>query len=136
MNCWAAILHDDQSIRRLVGNCPALRGNTRIQLFEISQQTNIQLLVKLYSVFMLCKMCCFEFAISSDQHGVENKRHLCLLSPKQDFHPSPLSYTLAFQVLNLHGWYFLTTEYLEFQHCIKKLAVWFYDILDQLDLVF
>lgn len=31
-------------------------------------------------------------------------------------------------------WYFLKAEYLEFQHCIEKLAVWSYDILDQLDL--
>ncbi|XP_058628833.1 uncharacterized protein LOC131538758 [Onychostoma macrolepis] len=39
MNRWAAILHDYQAIRRLVGNCPALRGRTRIQLFEINQRT-------------------------------------------------------------------------------------------------
>ncbi|XP_059389973.1 uncharacterized protein LOC132123402 [Carassius carassius] len=39
MNRWAAILHDYQAIRRLVGNCPALRGRTRIQLFEVNQRT-------------------------------------------------------------------------------------------------
>ncbi len=38
MNRWAAILHDYQAIRRLVGNCPALRGRTRIQLFEVNQR--------------------------------------------------------------------------------------------------
>ncbi len=38
------------------------------------------------------------------------------------------------RVLNLHGWYFLATEYLECQRCNKKLAMWSYDILDQLDL--
>ncbi|RXN36530.1 cyclin-dependent kinase inhibitor 1C-like protein [Labeo rohita] len=38
-NCWTAILHDNQAIRRLVGNYPALRGQTRIQLFEVNQQT-------------------------------------------------------------------------------------------------
>ncbi|XP_051954038.1 uncharacterized protein LOC127623665 [Xyrauchen texanus] len=39
MNRWAAILHDYQAIRRLVGNCPALRGNTKIQLFDLNQRT-------------------------------------------------------------------------------------------------
>ncbi|KAL1269398.1 hypothetical protein QQF64_031687 [Cirrhinus molitorella] len=39
MNCWAAIIHDYQAIRRLVGNCPALRGQTRIQLFAVNQRT-------------------------------------------------------------------------------------------------
>ncbi|XP_059379105.1 uncharacterized protein LOC132114800 [Carassius carassius] len=39
MNHWAAILHDYQAIWRLVGNCPALRGRTRIQLFEVNQRT-------------------------------------------------------------------------------------------------
>ncbi|XP_016115196.1 uncharacterized protein [Sinocyclocheilus grahami] len=39
MNRWAAILHDYQAMRRLVGNCPALRGRTRIQLFEVNQRT-------------------------------------------------------------------------------------------------
>ncbi|XP_016104298.1 cyclin-dependent kinase inhibitor 1C-like [Sinocyclocheilus grahami] len=39
MNRWPAILHDYQAMRRLVGNCPALRGRTRIQLFEVNQRT-------------------------------------------------------------------------------------------------
>ncbi|XP_077081364.1 uncharacterized protein LOC143734933 [Siphateles boraxobius] len=39
LNRWAAVLHDYQAIRRLVGNCPALRGRARIQLFEVNQRT-------------------------------------------------------------------------------------------------
>ncbi|XP_051953220.1 uncharacterized protein LOC127623061 [Xyrauchen texanus] len=39
MNRWAAILHDYQAIRRLVGNCSTLRGKTKIQLFDINQRT-------------------------------------------------------------------------------------------------
>ncbi|XP_016104299.1 uncharacterized protein [Sinocyclocheilus grahami] len=42
-------------------------------------------------------------------------------------------YKTVRRVLNLHGWYFLATEYLECQRCHKKLAAWSYDILDQLD---
>ncbi|XP_056103250.1 uncharacterized protein LOC130082422 [Rhinichthys klamathensis goyatoka] len=39
LNRWAAVLHDYQAIRRLVGNCPALRGRANIQLFEVNQRT-------------------------------------------------------------------------------------------------
>ncbi|XP_056614654.1 uncharacterized protein LOC130429852 [Triplophysa dalaica] len=39
MNRWSAILYDYQAIRRLVGNCPTLKGKTRIQLFEVNQRT-------------------------------------------------------------------------------------------------
>ncbi|XP_067280900.1 uncharacterized protein [Pseudorasbora parva] len=42
-------------------------------------------------------------------------------------------YKTVRRVLNLHGWYFLATEYLECQRCHKKLAAWSFDILDQLD---
>ncbi|XP_051959644.1 uncharacterized protein LOC127627336 [Xyrauchen texanus] len=42
-------------------------------------------------------------------------------------------YKTVRRVLNIHGWYFLATEYLECQRCHKKQAAWSYDILDQLD---
>lgn len=38
-------------------------------------------------------------------------------------------YKTVWWVLNLHGWYFLATEYLECQHCHKKLASKFPAIL-------
>ncbi|KAL7851275.1 hypothetical protein AOLI_G00216310 [Acnodon oligacanthus] len=37
------------------------------------------------------------------------------------------------RVLNINGWYFLATEYLEGHQCQKKVAGWSQDILEQLD---
>lgn len=39
------------------------------------------------------------------------------------------------RVLDMSGWYFIATEYLECSSCKKKVAGWSQDILDQLDLI-
>ncbi len=42
-------------------------------------------------------------------------------------------YKTVRRVLDVSGWYFMGTEYLECRSCKKKLAAWSKDILDQLD---
>ncbi len=42
-------------------------------------------------------------------------------------------YNTVRKVLDMSGWYFMVTEYLECCSCRKKVAGWSQDILDQLD---
>ncbi len=42
-------------------------------------------------------------------------------------------YKTVRRVLDVSGWYFMGTEYLECRSCKKKLAAWSHDILNQLD---
>ncbi|KAL0147535.1 hypothetical protein M9458_057163, partial [Cirrhinus mrigala] len=42
-------------------------------------------------------------------------------------------YKTVRRVLDVSGWYFMATEYLECRSCKRKLAAWSQDILDQLD---
>ncbi|ROL46207.1 hypothetical protein DPX16_8610, partial [Anabarilius grahami] len=42
-------------------------------------------------------------------------------------------YKTVRRVLDLNGWYFMATEYMECRSCKKKLAAWSRDILEQLD---
>lgn len=42
-------------------------------------------------------------------------------------------YRTVRRVLDVSGWYFMATEYLECRSCRKKLAAWSQDILNQLD---
>ncbi|KAL1269405.1 hypothetical protein QQF64_031694 [Cirrhinus molitorella] len=61
--------------------------------------------------------------------GVSPGPPRCTLAPcKTD----PFFLTVR-RVLDLNGWYFMATEYLECRSCKKKLAAWSQDILDQLD---
>ncbi|KAL6487611.1 hypothetical protein MHYP_G00042370 [Metynnis hypsauchen] len=42
-------------------------------------------------------------------------------------------YKTVRRVLDIDGWYFMATEYLECHRCRKKVAGWSQDILEQLD---
>ncbi len=42
-------------------------------------------------------------------------------------------YKTVRRVLDVSGWYFMATEYLECRSCKKKLGAWSHDILNQLD---
>ena len=42
-------------------------------------------------------------------------------------------YRTVRKVLDIDGWYFMATEYLECRRCKKKVTAWSQDIFDQLD---
>ncbi|XP_067280313.1 uncharacterized protein [Pseudorasbora parva] len=44
-------------------------------------------------------------------------------------------YNTVRRILDMSGWYFIVTEYLECCSCKKKMAGWSQDIMDQLDLI-